>query len=148
MNKEALSARRLSLSILAIMFIAPSLIFLLPKDERKMVCGSVEWEFQEAFECLANPLMWKRWSEINQAYGSDPEKSRGEVGCPIFIHKIDKYNLTGKDKALFIYLAETNGDTGIKYKFEDAEKKDFCDAAEEKGWIDTYLQEKHNSGEK
>lgn len=111
-----------------------------------MACGSVEWEFQEAFECLANPLMWKQWSEIGHAYGSAPEKSRGEVGCPIFIHEIDKYSLMGEDKALFIYLAETNEDKGIKYEFEESKKKDFCDVAEEKGWIDTYLQEKE--GEK
>ena len=105
-----------------------------------MACGSVEWEFQEAFECLANPLMWKRWSEISQAYGSVPEKSRGEIGCPILIKKIDKYNLSGIDKALFIYLAETSGDKSIEYAFKDAEKKNFCDVAQEKGWIDTYLQ--------
>ncbi len=113
-------------------------------NERKRACGSVEWEFQEAFECLANPMMWKRWSEISYAYGSAPEKSRGEVGCPIFIQKIDKYNLTSQDRSLFIYLAEINGDTGIKYKFKDTEKKDFCESAEEKGWIDKYLQEKYD----
>jgi hypothetical protein len=140
MNNEALTNRRLLLSVLALMFILPSLIFLLPKDERKSACGSVEWEFQESFECLANPNMWKRWSEISQAYGGVPEKSRGEVGCPIFIQKIEKYNLSSKDKALFIELAETNGDIGIKYKFKEAMKKDFCDAAEENGWVDAYLK--------
>lgn len=111
-------------------------------DKKKRACGSVEWEFQNAFECLANPLMWKRWSEIGEAYGSTPEKSLGVAGCPIFIKKITKYNLSSDEKPLFFYIAETNGDIGFKYKFKEIEKKEFCHVANEKGWIDAYLQEK------
>lgn len=140
MNKEALNAKHLCLLVFTILYILPFLIFVIPHDKREMACGSVEWEFQEAFGCLANPQMWKRWSEISYIYGSSPENSRGEIGCPIYIQRIEKYNLTSEDRGLFTHLAHTNKDAGIKQRFKELKKRDFCESADERGWIDIYLK--------
>jgi hypothetical protein len=114
-------------------------------NERKSACGSVEWEFQNAFECLAYPHVWKRWSELHGMYNwNEPEGDKGVTGCPVSINKLDKYNLSSDEKLKFITLTKVDRETGLIYKYRDLEGIEFCDSAEINGWIDEYLESKKN----
>lgn len=136
---------RIILIVFTVVFIVPLFIFLLPKDERAMACGSVEWEFQNAFQCMAYPHMWERWSEIHGIYNYDePETYKGVVGCPKSIQKLEKYNLNSDEKVMFTYLTKVDGDTGLTLKFKELEGVEFCNAAEIHGWVKDFIAAKEN----
>jgi len=88
--------------------------------------------------------MWQRWSEIHDIYSldNDDEETRSTEGCPIFIKKLEKYNLTSDERLMFTYLTKIDKDTGLIYKYKELEGVKFCDAAEINGWIDDYLEAK------
>lgn len=114
-------------------------------NERNSACGSIEWEFQNAFECLAYPNSWQRWSELHEIYNwNEAEEDKGITGCPISIKKLDKYSLNYDEKLKFITLTKINRETGLIYKYRDLEGVKFCDSAETNGWIDVYLKSKRN----
>ncbi len=107
------------------------------KRTRRLACSQLEWEVQNAAQCLANPRMWSEWSKINEAYGVDKTKNVGEIGCPIFISKMKTYGFMSEDSALLDYFVKTYGKTGgIKHRFKKETGQDFCKVAEEKGWLD------------
>ncbi len=129
------------------MFIAPSVIFLIPADQKKIACGSIEWEVQNAAKCLAHQNMWERWDEINQVYSADPEKSVGTIGCPFFISQIARYGFTERKvekQILGFFVQNYDEEAGIRHKFKEFTGQDFCDVAEERGWIAIHLKLKSN----
>ena len=113
-----------------------------PKDPRTGACSAIEWNLQNSAECLANPNMWQEWSNINKSYGADSTDKMGEIGCPVFISKIESYGFRSGDGSILLnYFVQTYGETGgIKYRFKKATGRDFCHVAEEKGWITKYLE--------
>mgnify|MGYP000005778217 CR=1 FL=1 len=112
-------------------------------DEKDRACGSIEWEVQNAAQCLAYRNMWERWDEISKVYRGDPENSVGTVGCPIFISKIARYGFTERkvEKQILGFFVQNYDEAGsIKYKFKEFTGRDFCDVAEERGWIAIHLK--------
>lgn len=118
-------------------------------NEQDRACGSVEWEIQNAAQCLAHRNMWERWDELNKIYMGKPENSAGTVGCPIFISKIARYGFTKNkvDKQILGFFIQTDNEPGsIKYKFEQFTGRKFCDVAEKRGWIYMHLKLKKKKG--
>lgn len=112
-------------------------------NDRDRACGSIEWEVQNAVQCLAYQNMWEHWDEINKVYRGDPENSVGTAGCPIFISKIARYGFTEKkvEKQILGFFVQNYDEAGsIKYKFKEFTGRDFCDVAEERGWIAIHLK--------
>jgi len=82
--------------------------------------------------------MWERWDEINKVYRGDPENGVGTTGCSVFIQKIARYGFTKRkvERQILRFFVQNYDEAGsIKYKFKKFTGREFCDVAEERGWI-------------
>lgn len=136
------------LGYLALLCLIVVWIVTKPTDPIRDACLGIEWELQNAAICLARPEMWDEWSRLGKVYGRDDVNTVGNIGCPVFISKIEKYRFMTEDGGVLLnYFVEAyrNGEEiSVRHGFKQETGRDFCEVAEEKGWTAQYIQMKND----
>lgn len=111
-----------------------------PPDARKNTCSSVAFLLQEASKCASRPDSWERWSELKKVYSLEEGVGLGDMtSCPRYIDEAVALGIS------FEALAETGEwlfqghSHSIEGLWRDDMGQEFCDYAEQAGWIDKYL---------
>lgn len=124
-------------------------VLLWPTDPGRQTCSSVAFLIQESARCAANPMAWGRWSELKKWHGlAEGEGMADAKVCPMHIERALAMGVS------YEALEETGRwlgpETSVRGLWNDVIGQEFCQYAEQAGWIERYEQllKKTRQGEK